>query len=92
MNLLCVKTLVRKMLYETNQIKNNFLFFTNFKSRYEVVFTRCLLGHTRFTHGYLLKVEEPPSRQTKMTVKHILLDCWIVFNVNSQRFYSEVNI
>ncbi len=27
--------------------------------------------------------------QTKMTVKHILLDC-TVFNVNRQQFYSEV--
>ncbi len=53
---------------------------------------RCILGHTRLTHGYLLKGEEPPSClicQTKMTVKHILLDC-AVFNVNRQGFYSEV--
>ncbi len=46
------------------------------------------IGHTRFTPGYLLKGEEPPScltYQTKMAVKHILSDC-TVFNVNRQRF------
>ncbi len=42
--------------------------------------------------SHLLKGEEPPSCltcQTKITVKHILLDC-TVFNVNRQWFYSEV--
>ncbi len=53
----------------------------------------CLLGHTRFTHGYVLKGEEPPSClicQIKMTVKHILLDC-TVFNVNRQVLFRGVS-
>ena len=46
--------------------------------RDQVVIHRCLIGHTRLTHVYLLMDEPAPiceRCQCPQTVKHILLDC-----------------
>ena len=51
------------------------------KSRYyEVIFTRLRIGHTKFTHGYLMSSPhgDPPICevcQCQITVKHIFTDC-----------------
>lgn len=51
----------------------------NFENRWnQVVYTRCRIGHTRLTHSFLLKGEEPPhcdACRTPLSVKHLLLDC-----------------
>ena len=44
----------------------------------EVVLARLRIGHTRITHSYLLKREEPPycfGCDTLFTVRHFLLEC-----------------
>ena len=46
--------------------------------REEVVLARIRIGHTYFTHGYLLKGEDRPECipcAEPLTVKHILMDC-----------------
>jgi len=44
----------------------------------EVVINRPRIAHTRLTHAFLMKKEDPPMCPTcndLMTVKHILTDC-----------------
>ena len=44
----------------------------------EVVLARLRIGHTRITHSYLLKREEPPyclGCDAPFTVRHFLLEC-----------------
>ncbi len=44
----------------------------------EVVMARIRLGHTRLTHEYLMKNEDPPiciGCDCRLTIKHILVDC-----------------
>ena len=46
--------------------------------REDVVITRLRIGHTRFTHSYILNREEQPfciACNKHITVKHILTDC-----------------
>ena len=46
--------------------------------REDVVITRLRIGHTRFTHSYILNREEQPfciACNQHITVKHILIDC-----------------
>ena len=43
-----------------------------------VIVNRLKIGHSRFTHSYLLSAEDQPictKCDTVLTVKHILLDC-----------------
>ena len=42
------------------------------------VLNRLHIGHSYFTHSFLLKKEEPPvcvACNTTITVKHILIEC-----------------
>jgi ribonuclease HI len=58
--------------------------------REEVVLSRCRIGHTRFTHSYLLNGEDQPECipcQTPLTIKHILIDC-VDFIPQRNSFYS----
>ncbi|XP_015363709.1 PREDICTED: uncharacterized protein LOC107161712, partial [Diuraphis noxia] len=44
----------------------------------EVLLTRLRIGHTRFTHGYLMSKEEQPRCTTcgvHLTIKHIIVEC-----------------
>ena len=55
----------------------------------QVILTRCLIGHSRLTHVYLMEREDPPeciACQCPLTIKHVLLEC-IDFNHIRQRFY-----
>ena len=64
--------LVFKLLIATTVIILLFL------HREEIVITRARIGHTYFTHSYLLKGDDMPwciPRHCPDTVKHILLDC-----------------
>ena len=59
--------------------------FKNFQNRLEEIkFTRIRLGHTKITHSFLLKNEDPTictTCHTRMSVVHFLLIC--------PRFYHE---
>ena len=65
---------------------------TSRKSRREqVVISRLRIGHTRFTHSFILKQEPQPqcsTCQTTCTVKHILIECR-TFAVIGKRFQSK---
>ena len=46
--------------------------------RDECIIHRLRIGHTHFTHGFILRNEEPPeciACQMPLTVEHILLNC-----------------
>ena len=55
----------------------------------EVVLSRLRRGHTRITHSYLLKEEQPICHacQIAYTIKHILIKC-IDLAPTSERFYN----
>ena len=60
----------------------------------EVIMARLRIGHTYFTHSFLLKAEDPPECipcQEPLTVKHILLDC-VDFNHIRENYYTVGNI
>ena len=56
----------------------------------QVVLTRCRIGHSRLTHGYLLNNEERPECipcNSNFSLKHVLIDCVDVADVR-QTFYN----
>jgi len=58
--------------------------------RDDMVMHRARIGHTHITHCYLLKGEPPPeciACQSRLTVKHILLDC-VDFQPTRDQYYS----
>ena len=60
----------------------------------ETVLRRCRIGHTFYTHSYILKGEDRPrcvGCDEDITVKHILLDC-VDFSDQRLRFYSSSNL
>ena len=61
------------------------------KSRREQVISRLRIGHTRFTHSFILKQEPQPqcfTCQTTCTVKHILIECRTLAVIR-KRFFKE---
>ena len=62
--------------------------------REEVVITRLCVGHTRFTHSYLLNREEQPFCivcNQYITVKHILTDC-IDFSEDRNKYFHVTDL
>ena len=60
----------------------------------ETVLRRSRIGHTFYTHSYILKGEDRPwcvGCDEDITVKHILLDC-VDFSDQRPRFYSLPNL
>ena len=60
----------------------------------ETVLRRCRIGHTFFTHSYILKGEDRPrciGCDKDLTVRHILLDC-VDFATQRAEFYSSPNL
>ena len=60
----------------------------------ETVLCRLHVGHTYFTHSFLLKGEDPPmciGCNAQWSVRHILLDCWDLYDVR-RRHYTADNI
>ena len=65
-------------LFQINPTVGDFYIWTGLSRREEIVITRARIGHTYFTHSYLLKAEDMPwciPCHCPDTVKHILLDC-----------------
>ena len=57
--------------------------------REEVVLSRLRIGHTRYTHSYLMKGESPPkciSCNVFLSVKHILIECADIAVVRNKYF------
>jgi hypothetical protein len=62
--------------------------------REEVVLARCRIGHTRYTHSFLLQGEQPPECipcAETLSVKHILIDC-VDFVPMRQRHYTVTSM
>ena len=58
----------------------------------EVVPARLRIGHTRITHSYLLKREEPPycfGCDTLFTVRHFLLECGDFSHIRNKYFHVD---
>ena len=56
----------------------------------ETVFSRLHIGHTYFSHSYLLKGEDPPhciACDEPYTVKHVLISCVDLLEIR-QKYYS----
>ena len=54
----------------------------------------CCIGHTRLTHQYLLRREEPPQRPScncALTVVHTLLECQ-QYNSVRQKYFSVTTL
>ena len=53
---------------------------------------RLRIGHTRITHSYLLKREEPPycfGCDTLFTVRHFLLECGDFSHIRNKYFHVD---
>ena len=74
-------------------IRNN-LSAIRYIRREDVVITRLRIGHTRFTHSYLLSREEQPfcivCNQNR-TVKHTLTDC-IDFSEDRNKYFQVTDL
>ena len=60
----------------------------------ETVLRRCRIGHTFYTHSYILKGEDRPrcvGCDEDLTVRHILLDC-VDFATQRAGFYSSPHL
>ena len=65
-------------LFQINPTVGDFYVWTGLSRRDEIVITRAHIGHTYFTHSYLLKGEDMPwyiPCHCPDSVKHILFDC-----------------
>ena len=80
-------------LLQINSIVGDFYVWTGLSCREEEVINRASIGHTYFTHCYLLKGEDMPwciPYHCPDTVKHILLDC-IDLRHNRIKYYRNIN-
>ena len=81
-------------LFQINPTVGDFYVWTGLSCREEIVITRARIGHTYFTHSYLLKGEDMPWRipcHCPDTVKHILLDC-IDLRDTRIKYYRDINM
>ena len=80
-------------LFQINPTVGDFYVWTGLSHREEIVITRARIGHTYFTHSYLLKGEEMSwciPRHCPDTVKHILLDCINLCDTRI-KYYRDIN-
>ena len=80
-------------LFQINPTVGDFYVWTGFSRREEIVRTRACIGHTYFTHSYLLKGEDMPwciPCHCPDTVKHILLDCTDLRDTRI-KYYRNIN-
>ena len=84
----------QKMNTKLNEIKRTirpWTFPSNTPRKYESAINRLRIGHTRLTHLYLMKKEEPPTCSccgVPLTVKHILTEC---FEYNPERGRMQIS-
>ena len=64
----------------------------NLTRKEQVVLTRLRIGHTRLTHSYLMKNEEPPRCsfcKVRLTVQHIMEKCRKLTNLRAELITGE---
>ena len=63
------------------------------KSRMEqVIISRLHIGHTKLTHSFILKQEQPPqclTCQMPYTIKHILIKCDVLATTRERHFKAD---
>ena len=82
-----------KKLFKINPTVGDFYVWTGLSHSEEIVITRACVGHSCFTHSYLLKGEDMPwciPCHCPETVKHILLDC-IDLPDTRIKYYRDIN-
>ena len=70
------------------QLSDKLLMFFNTRKE-DTVLNRLHIGHSCFTHSFLLKREEPPvcvACNTTVTVKHFLIECADLVEVRKKYF------
>ena len=80
-------------LFQINPTVGDFYDWTGLSRREEIVITRARIGHTYFTHSYLLKDEDMPwciPCHCPDAVKHILLDCIDLCDTRI-KYYGDIN-
>ena len=79
------------------EIKPNFnskCTFSNYSRKEQTIITRCRIGHTKITHSYILKNEQPPfciPCNEPFTVKHFLVTC-VEFNYIRSKYFNVKSI
>ena len=80
-------------LFQINPTVGDFCVWTGLSHREKTVITRARIGHTYFTHSYLLKGEDMswciPCHYPN-TVKDILLDCIDLRDIRI-KYYRDIN-
>ena len=80
-------------LFQISPNVADFYVWTGLSRREEIVITQAHIGHTYFTHKYLLKGEYMPwciPCHCSNTVKHILPDC-IDLRDTKIKYYKKIN-
>ena len=70
------------------KLSDKLLTFCNTRKE-DTVLNRLLIGHSDFTHSFLLTKEEPPvcvTCNTTITVKHTLIECNDLVEVRKKYF------
>ena len=78
-----------KLLKSSPPLASGHLVFRNSRKE-EVVLSRLRIGHTYFSHSYILRQEDPPectACQEIYSVRHVLIDC-IDLGLIRPRFYT----
>ena len=81
-------------LYQIKPILGEWLPGFRKSRREEVVLSRLRIGHSYFTHSFLLRGEDPPeciACQEPYTIRHILLHCGDLSFIR-QRFYQATSL
>ena len=80
-------------LFQINPTVGDFYAWMGLSRRDQISITRAHIGHTYFTHSYLLKGEDMPwyiPCHCPDTVKNILLDC-IDLRDTRIKYYRDIN-
>ena len=80
-------------LFQINPSVGDFYVWMGLSCREEKVITRAHIGHTYFTHSFLLKGEDMPwciPCHCPDTVKHVLLD-FINLHDTRIKYYRNIN-
>ena len=65
--------------------------YDNMPRRMQTIITRLRIGHCYFSHGYLIRKEDPPwcaTCNSRVTVDHILIDCPL-YSLARRKFQIE---
>jgi ribonuclease HI len=80
---------VRNKLHDIYPILNYNLYNVREKRREERVLNRLLIGHSHYTHSFLLSNEDPPQCipcQDALTIKHLLIECIDFYDIRRKYF------